>query len=1691
MKRKLTYKFLSIVQLLMVSILLNAQHGNIDSFDSIYQIQLDYVEYLADQQSKDINELTEYKWFGNWASHFATKLDEDGGINKFGEVIYDYYKSNTDVEGDIDFIWEYNSPDGLWGNWEGTLQQGSGQGLIISLWIDENDLDHIMAGGQFCGGLWETKDGGNEWENISENEPMIQGISSIFVNSDSNIYITTAYDAERPRGYTNGLYYTVDGGANWQLNECNTYDPFEANPDSMKYYPYGHNSKSPRKFLQNPSNDSIMYLLTPYRLSISIDKGKSWTVLINKEKNNPGIYSVWHGTQFFDDMVLDPFDSSTLYIAGPEAFRIENNGQNITNITSSLLPDPTDTVAWAMQVDAHINHPDSIWFTLVDTSTSKTYIILCDEVSPNNYNYTIKPTGLTTGSAYLQCEVSPKNGNHIVIGGAQPYCYNFSNGDYEIYQRRAGFHNDIRSTEWPNTGDSTDFVLFGTDGGATKIFNVNPDDNTDFIFEYIANDSTDGIRNLDVQGFDVSRYGKELMVTGTEHNGMIVKIDSTWVKPNHGGDYQSIKIDQGNSEEFYATRFATLYLEHYHSFGKARDSFYIYNDHIYNYPLLFFKPNDNKTLYAGYYKQILEFDTKNLSLNIEPDTHNFPLDIYDYQYIKECGVNDDLKNIFFVSTDRYWRSWPGEDWNCNPSIGKPHTLALLKVEIEQNGSLSYHDISDNLNIDKGLCGGSITGITIELNGADTIVYTSFGNTSYDNSDPQKNKKAYYSKDLGETWFAMADGLPPDIPANDIQYHKESGMLYLINDVGVYYFDRSDSTWMNITYDLPPMSYSQIRFSHQRAKILVSSHAKGIWEADLPCFSDSADITITSNTTWNHSVAAHGNITIDSGAVLTVKKEVYMPTSSNVFVKPGGKLIVDGGKFTHACGERWEGIEVWGNSSAIQLPTTQGWVEVKNGGTIEHAKVGIFASKSTPIGYVATYDGGVIKCDSAFFINNQIAIIFKPYTYPSASGFYNTTFETNNDYFGTNYPDDFMEIWDMASMDITYCSFINNNNDVDNDEHNGVFCRNTDLNIWGRCTGGDPCTNWEHGLFKNLDFGVHAYYTSSSSAVLDVRNTDFENNFRGMYISGSDVCRLTSNNFEINEDFETDGGCGLYLDNCTGYWVEENLFMNDSATATGLGIVVNNSGGDANEIYRNNFANLEQGISAQEQNRDTRIRIQGLQILCNDFDSCDADIFVPEPSVSSRGIAPNQGVANSTDPEDMAGNEFFYEESSTDFDDINNEGSGIDYFYDNNLIYDVMPEDYYGVDLEAVNTIPDWSPAYGCPSQISSGGGGTKSTNLSYQEQLVYYTGLVESTETTLLALIDGGNTETLNTEVELSMPPETMEIYTELMNESPYLSETVVESAIEKETVLPNAMVRDVMVANPQSANSDQLIEKLEERVTPMPNYMRAQILQGKSIVSLKQELESQLANYKLKQSRAINGIVREYLADTINPVSSTDSIVALYESVNDKGIKYRLAFLHLQREEYDLGTTVLDAILTGYELSTEETSEHDIMVDYFNLVKGIKQDSRTELDANEDEIQELVNIEQLSNGIVGAYARNVLLALEEIEYLAPIQLPNLYKSSKEAEELLEIINSEAPSQLSVFPNPSKGYVIIEYHQEMEKDGTIEIKDVNGITIKKVYINILEDQVIVGTHDWKPGVYIASLIIDGISIESCKFTLVK
>lgn len=124
-----------------------------------------------------------------------------------------------------------------------------------------------------------------------------------------------------------------------------------------------------------------------------------------------------------------------------------------------------------------------------------------------------------------------------------------------------------------------------------------------------------------------------------------------------------------------------------------------------------------------------------------------------------------------------------------------------------------------------------------------------------------------------------------------------------------------------------------------------------------------DLIVDQNEIWEYAKVPSGDIIIEPGNTLTIKCLVSMPKGSKIIIKPGAKCVVDGGTLTNqCCGETWQGIEVWGNSSATQTPSNQGVLKVINGALIENARNAVTLWK--PDDWSKT--GGIVQASNSTF-----------------------------------------------------------------------------------------------------------------------------------------------------------------------------------------------------------------------------------------------------------------------------------------------------------------------------------------------------------------------------------------------------------------------------------------------------------------------------------------------------------------------------------------------------------------------------------------------------------------------------------------------------------------------------------------------------------------------------------------------------
>jgi hypothetical protein len=83
--------------------------------------------------------------------------------------------------------------------------------------------------------------------------------------------------------------------------------------------------------------------------------------------------------------------------------------------------------------------------------------------------------------------------------------------------------------------------------------------------------------------------------------------------------------------------------------------------------------------------------------------------------------------------------------------------------------------------------------------------------------------------------------------------------------------------------------------------------------------------------WDGGKDLWGDIEIREGAILTIRCDVSLPAKAKVIIKPGGKLIIDGGNLTNRCGDQFEGIEIWENKKSGEI----GKVVLTNNGQINN------------------------------------------------------------------------------------------------------------------------------------------------------------------------------------------------------------------------------------------------------------------------------------------------------------------------------------------------------------------------------------------------------------------------------------------------------------------------------------------------------------------------------------------------------------------------------------------------------------------------------------------------------------------------------------------------------------------------------------------------------------------------------------
>ncbi len=836
------------------------------------------------------------------------------------------------------------------------------------------------------------------------------------------------------------------------------------------------------------------------------------------------------------------------------------------------------------------------------------------------------------------------------------------------------------------------------------------------------------------------------------------------------------------------------------------------------------------------------------------------------------------------------------------------------------------------------------------------------------------------------------------------------------------------------------------------------------------FDPTESITITGNVVWDNKEVVGGDLIVETGAALTIQCRVHFPKGARLIVKPGGKLILDGGYLTNACGEHWQGIELQGNPNAPQTAANHATVELKNGAMIEYARFGINTIALDQNGHMdwSNRGGRIITNpntnNNCTFKDCRKAIQFMEYKNTNLQGneinnisrIHNCEFITSNDFsnaFPNEYPTSFISLYKVKGVTITGCKFENQRSDLNtlpiNQRGNGVYSIDASYNVTARYNliNGNLIANTGN-TFNNL-FYATGIAGATGPSNCNIKDNVFNNNYAGVFLAASNYGLIANNTFNVprgdaNGFFDHDGtpkiydnAYGIYSDGAYGFNAEANTFNDLAGTGTEFNHAtnVNNSsyvGGG--RYYRNNVNGLKKGVQAGGYNGL-------LKVDCNTFSKAasytDIDVHVVktlDPNSNFTGVLADQGLCGSSQIP-PANNAFIGACNNGSLAKLyanpgvtNPSNASIKYNYQNGTL---NPPTCVGGNFIVTACGP--GDLNECLSTLSNPIGDKLTVIEAYKSQVNGLNNELSAKKN----LIDGGNTQALLNAIASNMSAGNLKNL--LMSKSPYLSDEVLIAYLKKNP--PHGHTKEVVMANsPVTQAVKAGIDQMN-----LPNGISNQINAAQTGVSERALLEAGIHVINTNRVNAIGAIVREYLDTTW-----IDSAVVYLKQEGSIEAICALVPLQIKRDTTDAKERIADI---RYEATCREAINPTCRIaanlkgfcDFHEALMRINTKPGAYFNLTTAERTLLQNIAHQADLAISANALALLNFIDDKVRYLPFQ----YAMFTQSQWIDATQENTATLQFDISPNPSNGIINISIGMNEETQGSLLlICDVQGRIIQ-------------------------------------------
>ena len=668
----------------------------------------------------------------------------------------------------------------------------------------------------------------------------------------------------------------------------------------------------------------------------------------------------------------------------------------------------------------------------------------------------------------------------------------------------------------------------------------------------------------------------------------------------------------------------------------------------------------------------------------------------------------------------------------------------------------------------------------------------------------------------------------------------------------------------------------------------------------------------------------------------------------------------------------------------------------------------------------------------------------------------------------------------------------------------------------RLLGGSSIGNghyYTENTFKGFSDAVRCINTTYQDAMdfIWIDKNRFIDNVHGVTLEGTSYAQVNRNHFEVpaheansylDYDMSLSRGfnkpTGLYMIGSTDFVVQENEFYEsgaiNSATASesdkfNYGIVVNNSTGStqydvldgtgAAYVYKNKFKNMSVSLQAELDNRGDNYNYQnnwfftgaGLEYKCNEFNARNLyDVTVPDKTnAQDFSSIRNQGLCITSHPEREAGNIFnscsggeeLYFGSNSDYNNSFRHSSSNDFIYRDQAnqftCTNLNPTSsfYYDPTIHPIVPCPITIGANTCPSNY------TIANNISLIRNNYYSAQAMAATSSnTFRSLFDGGNSAGLLAQTYTETDAGALKSL--LLSKSPYLSDTVMIAAINKQDTMPAKDIKAIVIANsPVTTNVMKAIGSrayLSKIIDSVALYQTG--------VSARREKENE-ADYYASQAK----IATIQLKQAYMEVDNLDSLAKVSQKDSSLMGKFNLIHVYVTDRDYANAHTILNEIFTKEGTNLSDKTKLNAM----SLV--LAQQGKSWFDLP-DSLMQVVKQIYYNHPETAINARAILALTKGLQYdRYPFDLAG--GKEKRMQQLPSKPNIEKPKVLKVLPNPANDNFKAEFSSSNENSNNkFIIYNSLGGKEKEIELQPKQIELFLNGKDFAQGVYLIMLISD-------------